>query len=188
MAGSDHRAAEAPGNHPGRRPEAVKILIAGGFGVSKTTIVPAQSGEIARCTENPLSAPGTGRRRPRRHRESGHDRGLDFGRIGIGREPVLYLLGTPGQQRFWFMWNDLAISALGAVVLIDVRRPESSFAAMSTSSSSGGALRSSSASTASTDGIRTRPRKGRPCKLPEHVQVLLCDARDGPPARTSSSP
>lgn len=55
---------------------------------------------------------------------------LDFGRITISRKLVLYLFGTPGQQRFWFMWNDLALGALGAVVLVDVRRPESSFAAI----------------------------------------------------------
>ena len=55
---------------------------------------------------------------------------LDFGRITLSQELVLYLFGTPGQQRFWFMWNDLAIGALGAVVLVDVRRPESSFAAI----------------------------------------------------------
>lgn len=55
---------------------------------------------------------------------------LDFGRITLSQELILYLFGTPGQQRFWFMWNDLAIGALGAVVLIDVRRPKSSFAAI----------------------------------------------------------
>ncbi|AVH61345.1 ATP-binding protein [Streptomyces dengpaensis] len=55
---------------------------------------------------------------------------LDFGRITLTSELVLYLFGTPGQQRFWFMWNDLAVGALGGVVLVDTRRLQTSFAAI----------------------------------------------------------
>jgi len=67
---------------------------------------------------------------------------MDFGRISLRPDLVLYLFGTPGQQRFWFMWDELAIGALGAVVLADTRRLADSFPASTTSSA--GRYRSSS--------------------------------------------
>ena len=73
---------------------------------------------------------------------------MDFGRITLDTELVLYLFGTPGQERFWFMWDDLATGALGAVVLADTRRLEDCFAAIDYFEAA--ASRSSSASTAST--------------------------------------
>lgn len=102
---------------------------------------------------------------------------LDFGRITISQELVLYLFGTPGQQRFWFMWNDLAIGALGAVVLIDVRRPESSFAAIDFFE------RREIPFVVGVNGFHgEHPYPAEEIRdalaLPEHVRVLLCDARE----------
>lgn len=112
-------------------PAAVKILIAGGFGVGKTTMVGAVSEVVPLNTEEHLTAAGIGV-----DDIDGVDQkatttvALDFGRITVNSQLVLYLFGTPGQERFWFMWNDLVHGALGAVVLVDTRRLKSSFASI----------------------------------------------------------
>ncbi|HEY1617834.1 MAG TPA: ATP/GTP-binding protein [Streptosporangiaceae bacterium] len=100
-----------------------KILIAGGFGAGKTTLVSAISEVRPLRTEEPLTSASIGL-----DDLSGVDHkttttvAMDFGRITIGANLVLYLFGTPGQERFWFMWDELAYGALGAVVLADTRR------------------------------------------------------------------
>ena len=105
-----------------------KILIAGGFGAGKTTLVSAISEVRPLLTEEPLSAASVGRDNlaglPGKKTTTV---ALDFGRITISDQLVLYLFGVPGQERFWFMWDELAFGALGAVVLADVRRLDDCF-------------------------------------------------------------
>src|SRR5580698_5305059 len=109
-----------------------KILIAGGFGAGKTTLVSAISEVRPLLTEEPLSAASVGRDNlaglPGKKTTTV---ALDFGRITISDQLVLYLFGVPGQERFWFMWDELAHGALGAVVLADVRRLEDCFPSVS---------------------------------------------------------
>ncbi|CAL9434437.1 hypothetical protein SUDANB121_02133 [Nocardiopsis dassonvillei] len=112
-------------------PSALKILVAGGFGAGKTTLVGSVSEIAPLSTEEVMTEASYGV-----DDLSGVEAkrtttvALDFGRITISPSLVLYLFGTPGQERFWFMWEELSEGALGAIVIADTRRLETCFAAV----------------------------------------------------------
>jgi len=110
---------------------AIQLLVAGGFGVSKTTMVGSISEITPLRTEEVLTELSVGVDDLKGvERKTTTTVALDFGRITLSPHLVLYLFGTPGQDRFWFMWNELSQGALGAVVLADTRRLDSCFPAI----------------------------------------------------------
>jgi uncharacterized protein len=110
---------------------AVKLLIAGGFGAGKTTMVASVSEIAPLRTEELLTQLSIGvDDLTGVEQKSTTTVAMDFGRITISPELILYLFGTPGQDRFWFMWDELAHGAIGAVLLVDTRRLDTCFPAI----------------------------------------------------------
>ncbi len=177
----DHVSGRAADHTAGRTdtaPLAVKILVAGGFGVGKTTMVGAVSEVAPLHTEEYLTRAGVGV-----DDLEGVDSkftttvALDFGRITISDDLVVYLFGTPGQERFWFMWNDLVNGAMGAVVLVDTRRLEVSFASIDFFESRGIPF---VVGVNCFHGVRDRTAEEirAALALDPQVPLVLCDARD----------
>ena len=166
-----------------RAPAAVKILIAGGFGVGKTTMVGAVSEVKPLQTEEYLTVVGVGVDDVAGVAEKNTTTvAMDFGRITVSPELVVYLFGTPGQERFWFMWDDLVHGALGAVVLADTRRLESSFGSIDFFESRGIPF---------VVGVncfhgrqnRTVPEVREALDLAPHVPIMMGDLRERPVSR-----
>ncbi|MFJ8801031.1 GTP-binding protein [Streptomyces sp. NPDC102487] len=160
-----------------RAPIATKIVVAGGFGVGKTTMVTAVS-EITPLQTEALMTQAS--------EETDDLTGtpdkvtttvaMDFGRITLDDDLVLYLFGTPGQQRFWFMWDDLVRGAIGAVVLADTRRLSDCFPALDYFESCG--LPYVVAVNHFDGSERFEPDDVREAlTVPPHIPVMIMDAR-----------
>ena len=159
-------------------PSALKVLIAGGFGVGKTTFVGAVSEIEPLRTEELLTTASVGTDKLTGvQRKSTTTVAMDFGRITISRDHVLYLFGTPGQERFWFMWDELSLGAMGAVVLADTRRLEDCFPAVDFFESRG--IEFLVAVNEFDDALRYAADDVRSAlDLKPDIPVIFCDARD----------
>lgn len=160
---------------------ALKIVVVGGFGVGKTTLVRSVSEIRPLNTEETMTQAGQDVDDNSAVRDkSSTTVAFDFGRISLNAETVLYLFGAPGQERFWFLWDRLFAGTLGAVVLIDTRRLEDSWYAIDRLEQHGAPFIVASNDFGGTRHGLAEVREA--LDLAPHIPVIECDAR----SRTSS--